>query len=329
MNMNISRTAMVRLNPALVGKTWGGAKLGTPNEDGPIGESWICSERPEGRSIVSTGAAAGMNFDQYLNEIGPKGMGTNTAKMDRFPLLVKIIDTGQPVSIQVHPDDAHAQALGQPYGKEEMWVIINADPHSVAYCGVSRRLTSDEFSQAISSNTVINVLNKVYPKTGDVFNISAGMIHGAEAGVTFCEIQQNSNTTYRVYDYDRTDANGNRRTLHIEQAKEVADLNPHESYSAIGEAEKIAGGTRQLLGQGKCFRTIRYIVQPDSTVNIPLTKSSFANIVILSGDATLTLRDQVEPVTSIQSWFVPAQDEKLTVIAAATGCTFLAVTVPE
>ena len=186
-------------------------------------ESWELSTHKDGESVVATGSFKGLKLSEYIKENGnAECIGKKAAKFDFFPMLIKLIDAKDKLSIQVHPDDEYALRREGEYGKTEMWYIVDCEEGAYIYYGVKQEITKDELADRIKNNTLTDVLNKVPVKRGDVFFIPAGTIHAICAGILICEIQQNSNTTYRIYDYDRRDANGNPRQIHVEKAQATA-----------------------------------------------------------------------------------------------------------
>ena len=147
-----------------------------------------------------------------------------------FPLLIKFIDPHLDLSIQVHPDDAYAKTHGLPHGKTEMWVVTDATPEAFLYCGLDRPITEDQYAAKVADGTIAEALRRYSPKRGDCFYLPAGRIHALGAGAQVCEIQQNCNVTYRIFDYNRRDAQGNLRELHVQQAAECIDYTVLEDY---------------------------------------------------------------------------------------------------
>lgn len=184
-----------------------------------LAESWELSCHPDGPSYI---AGSEKTLTQYIREQGAGVLGTHCAGSDHFPVLIKFIDAAQDLSVQVHPDDAYAQTVEhQPYGKTEMWYIVDHAKGAYLYYGFNREVSAEELAKRIQENTLLEVLNKVFVKKGDVFFIEAGTIHAIGSGCLIAEIQQNSNLTYRVYDFGRKDKNGNTRELHVDKAKAV------------------------------------------------------------------------------------------------------------
>jgi len=208
---------------------WGGSKLAPlknlPPAEG-IGESWEISAVPGNETVAIGNAHAGKTLTELIREHGAELMGRENYRRygDYFPLLVKFIDSAKDLSIQVHPSDALAQRGGNPYGKTEMWYIVEAQPGAGLVSGFSEDLDAERCRQKIADGTLQEVLVRKPTAAGDGFFIPAGHIHSIGAGNLLVEIQQSSDCTYRVYDFNRRDANGNLRELHLEQALEALDF---------------------------------------------------------------------------------------------------------
>lgn len=273
-----------KLIPAFKDYLWGGTKLrevyGKPCDFDKVAESWELSTHPAGESRVDGGEYNGLTLSQYFQQV-PQALGKNAAAFESFPVLIKLIDAKDPLSIQVHPSDEYALRVEGEYGKTEMWVIVDCEPGAFLYFGVNRLVSKEEFRQRIEDNTVLEVLNKVEVHPGDVFFIQAGTIHAIGAGILICEIQQNSNCTYRVYDYDRRGADGRPRELHIEKALDVCRLEPSDTASRLGEVKALAGGTVQQLGACKYFSTEKLIVEEALTLEVG--EDSFVSLLATDG----------------------------------------------
>ena len=273
-----------KLTPAFKDYLWGGTKLrevyGKPCDFDKVAESWELSTHPAGESRVDGGEYNGLTLSQYFQQV-PQALGKNAAAFESFPVLIKLIDAKDPLSIQVHPSDEYALRVEGEYGKTEMWVIVDCEPGAFLYFGVNRLVSKEEFRQRIEDNTVLEVLNKVEVHPGDVFFIQAGTIHAIGAGILICEIQQNSNCTYRVYDYDRRGADGRPRELHIEKALDVCRLEPSDTASRLGEVKALAGGTVQQLGACKYFSTEKLIVEEALTLEVG--EDSFVSLLATEG----------------------------------------------
>ena len=233
---------IMKMGPAYKDYIWGGTKLKTDfnkkSDLDIIAESWELSCHPNGKSIILNGAYKGMTLDIFLEGDVTAVLGSNCEGMTKFPLLIKLIDAQADLSIQVHPDDELAFELEADQiqqvdktkqtesGKTEVWIVLDCEPESGIYYGFNRSVSKEELSTAIKDGTILELLNNVKVKKGDVFFIKPGTIHALGAGTVIAEIQQNSDITYRLYDYNRRDANGEPRPLHIEKSILCADLKP-------------------------------------------------------------------------------------------------------
>lgn len=192
----------------------------------PLAEAWVLSCHKDGASVVQNGTYRGQTLAQAVAAMGPDCLGKNGRAFSFFPILIKLIDARQNLSVQVHPEDAFALEQEKEYGKTEMWYVLDCAENAYLYYGFERPLTKEEFRAHIAEETLTDVLHKVYVQKGDCLLIEAGTVHAIGAGILLAEIQQNSNTTYRVYDYGRKGADGKTRPLHIEKAAAVAQLGP-------------------------------------------------------------------------------------------------------
>ncbi|WP_165040235.1 type I phosphomannose isomerase catalytic subunit [Dysgonomonas sp. ZJ709] len=215
---------------------WGGDEICkfkgiTPEQDG-IGESWEISSVEGNVSVVANGELENKSLDEVIATYKEQLVGKqNFATFGTtFPLLIKFIDARDNLSIQVHPDDALAKVRHNSFGKTEMWYVINAAPGAFLYSGFAKEMTPDQYVQSIEDNTFVDALEKHDVKAGDVFFLPAGRVHAIGAGTFIAEIQQTSNITYRIYDYNRKDANGNGRELHTELAKDAIDFKVYDNY---------------------------------------------------------------------------------------------------
>lgn len=219
------------LSPACKDYLWGGHRrlredFGVQSALDPLAEAWVLSCHPDGPSVLADGPYAGRTLAGYLEEAGKEVLGTHCGRFEDFPVLIKLIDAERDLSIQVHPSDEYALAHEGQFGKTEMWVALEAEPHACLYYGFEREVSREEFARHIADGTLTELLRKVPVKQGDVFFIPSGTLHAIGAGLVIAEIQQNSNVTYRVFDYNRVGADGKPRPLHVEKALEVTDLRP-------------------------------------------------------------------------------------------------------
>ena len=201
---------------------WGGTRLRDEYQKGEgmekIAESWELSCHKDGQSIVASGDFFGYTLSSFIEKNGKQILGTNCEKFDDFPILIKLIDAKDNLSVQVHPDNEYALRVEKEYGKTEMWYIVDCDPDAELIYGFKEVVTEEVFKKSIETNTLLEITNSVPVKKGDVFFIEAGTLHAIGKGILIAEIQQNSNTTYRVYDYGRLGTDGKPRELHIEKA---------------------------------------------------------------------------------------------------------------
>lgn len=221
----------LKFQPVYKSYLWGGRNLerfGKTLPEGIVAESWEISCHPNGVSVIGNGEYSGTPLTAFIADFTDKIMGTAlpAKNLTKFPLLVKLIDANDQLSVQVHPGDVYAASHENgELGKNEMWYILEAKPGAELIYDVRVGITKTAFAQAVNNGTIESCLKKLPVFPGDVINIPAGLVHAIGAGIILAEIQQNSDITYRVYDYGRIDANGNKRPLHIEKALEVIDFN--------------------------------------------------------------------------------------------------------
>lgn len=290
----------VKLIPTCKDYIWGGTRLKTEFKKGTnlekVAESWELSAHKDGESRVSGGPFDSLSFSEYIAKNGKGCIGKRAEKFEFFPILIKLIDAADNLSVQVHPSDEYALKYEGEYGKTEMWYVVDCDEDAFLYYGFAKTVTKEEFKSRIENNTLLEILNKVKIKKGDVFFIEAGTIHAIGKGAFICEIQQNSNKTYRVYDYDRRDKDGNARELHIEKALDVTTLAP---------AKECKTGDSKILAKCKYFTVEKF--ECEKSGEIKLDADCFRSIVVLSGDAEIELGDKKMHIKKGDSIFIPAQ----------------------
>jgi mannose-6-phosphate isomerase len=300
---------IVKLKPAFQNYLWGGTKLkelyNKKVDLDKVAESWELSNHKDGQSIVASGTYEGLKFGDYLNKIGRESLGTNCDQFDDFPVLIKFIDAKTSLSVQVHPDDEYALRVEKEHGKTELWYVMDCEEDSFLYYGVNRDISKYEFKQRIENNTVLEVLNKISIKKGDVFFIEAGTIHAIGSGIVICEIQQNSNKTYRIYDFGRVDKNGNTRELHIDKAIDVVKLEKTDEHiNIVDKFEKFENYTKRKLSSCKYFTVFKYDVLTECLINVD--KASFNSVIILEGDGRVVNDNVSIDFTKGDSLFIPA-----------------------
>ena len=315
-----------KFEPYLKSVLWGGEKIakykGIVTDQHNIGESWEISGVDGHESVVAEGDDKGLNLRQIIEKYKGDLVGNAVyAKYgDTFPLLVKIIDAKGDLSVQVHPDDTLAKARHNSYGKTEMWYIIDAEEGAPIYAGLSKQITPEEYEKLVAENAIMDVIARHDSHAGDLFFLPAGRIHAIGAGNLLAEIQQTSDITYRVYDFDRRDANGNPRELHTEQAKDAIDYTVYPQYKSEYDRN---GKSATPLVKCQYFDVKREIIDGVSTIDA--SADSFMIIMCLDGEATIT--DNLGGVTHVkkgESILVPAV---ITSMKAEGKATFMTSTV--
>lgn len=305
--------AVLKLTPAFKDYLWGGTRLRDDFQKDcdfdKIAESWELSCHKDGPSTIANGEFKGLTLSEYIDKAGKSVLGTDCEKFENFPILIKLIDAKDNLSVQVHPDNEYAQRVEGEYGKTEMWYIVDCDEGATLLYGFKDTITKDEFAQRIADNTLLEVTNAVPVKKGDVFFIQAGTLHAIGKGILIAEIQQNSNTTYRIYDYGRVGKDGKPRELHVEKAKDVTDLCPAKAYPETPVEQK-DGYTSKLLSSCDYFTT--YAVDVDSEAVLEADEKSFLSLLILDGECEITADDTVKAKKG-DSIFVPAGTGKVIV----------------
>lgn len=320
------REEFVKLSPVYKDYIWGGHKLRDKfgkgarlSEQFVIAESWEVSAHKAGVCTIAEGSMEGMLFTEYLEQIGKGALGWKCQPFEKFPLLIKFIDATHPLSVQVHPDDAYAMSVEGDYGKNEMWYVLDAEPDSNLYLGFCKEVDKAECSRRIQDGTLTEVLNRVPVKRGDVIFVKAGTVHAIQEGLLILEIQQSSNATYRLYDYEREDEYGRKRPLHLEKAFANMDFGAYEYVPVpAGEKENGKGYTKQLLGECKYFSATLYEV--DKKAEISLDDASFSALVFIEGSGEIASGEQQSSFAAGDSFFVPAGKKVLKITGA---CRFV------
>ena len=285
---------------------WGGTRLrelfGKEGGD-RLAESWELSCHPDGECYIMGGEFDGMKLSDFVNE-HPEAVGSGFKSGDSFPVLVKLIDAKNDLSVQVHPNDEYAHKYENDNGKTEMWYVIDAAPDSELIYGFNEELSKEEFRKAIENNTLMEKLRRVPVKQGDVFFIEPGTLHAIGKGILIAEIQQSSNVTYRVYDYGRLGADGKPRPLHIEKALEVTNTKPLDPERPVYGLE-LDGVVTQLLADCQYFNVNRHRLIKE--LELYADKNSFAHVLMIGGSGGELVADNHRlELTMGSSVFVPA-----------------------
>ena len=284
--------------PNLHTVVWGGDRLcpykGLPASSEPIGESWEVSAVPSSPSIIANGEYAGRDLISVINEAPEDilGQAVNERYHGQLPLLVKFIDAQKDLSIQVHPNDVMAQREHGKMGKSEMWYIIDAKPGSYLYAGFKQEITPEAYKQHVANGTITDVLARHEVKTGDVFYLPAGRVHAIGAGILLAEVQQSSDVTYRIFDYNRPGMDGKPRELHTELASQALDYHVENEYRTVYD-ENI---NRANLIVDSPYFSVRVTETPALFHRNLLKYDSFVITMCIEGDCHIRLRATGEEV---------------------------------
>lgn len=311
----------IKLKPAFKDYLWGGTRLrddfGKDCDFDKIAESWELSCHKDGNSVVADGEFAGLTLAQYIEKEGKSVLGTNCEKFENFPILIKLIDAKDNLSVQVHPNNEYAQRVEGEYGKTEMWYVVDCDEGASLLYGFKHNITKEEFRERIENNTLLEVTNSVPVKKGDVFFIEAGTLHAIGKGILIAEIQQNSNTTYRIYDYGRVGKDGKPRELHVEKAKEVTNLVPPKyPTTAQGAPTAIEGGKETLLRSCEYFNVNK--LELDGTTKLTAGEGSFNSLLVLDGAFEIAAGPEKTSAKKGDSLFITAGTGEYTVTGKGT-----------
>lgn len=296
---------IMKLEPVLKDLIWGGSRLkeewGMQTHLPNIAEDWALTCHKDGKNIIANGIYQGQTLEQVLENSQEDLLGANGKNFPYFPVLIKLIDAKDDLSIQVHPENAYALEHEGEYGKTEMWYVLDCAEDAKLIYGFRSQISAADFKKAIESNTLLDVLNTVYVKKGDVLFIEAGTVHAIGKGVLIAEIQQNSNTTYRVYDYNRLGADGQPRALHVKKAVDVAVTEPAKyPIAPQGKTEHFEGYDTTLLVQCDLFTVNRY--QINTQAQFDINADSFKHVLVTDGAGSI----EGMPFKRGDSFFVPA-----------------------
>lgn len=308
------------LRPSGKDYLWGGSRLNDEFEKemelSPLAETWECSTHPDGPSYVVGGEFDGMKLKDVLNE-HPEYLGERHKGAADLPILIKFIDAKKDLSVQVHPSDQYAREHenGQ-LGKTEMWYVLDAGKDAKLVYGLKQDSSKSELRNAVANGKVMDYLQQIPVKKDDLFFIEAGIIHAIGANTLVAEIQENSNLTYRLYDYDRTGKDGKKRKLHIEQALQVANLKrsrtPGQPCRVLKYRQGIAS---ELLTRCKYFEVYRMIVNTErrQKVHYRADEIAFRVLLCVNGCGTISCKDGSIDFYKGECIFIPAASEVLTI----------------
>ena len=283
------------LEPAGKGYLWGGGRLRREyNKDlnmDPLAETWECSVHPDGMSVVKSGAYEGRTLKEVLDE-NPEYLGT---KHRELPILIKFIDAQKDLSIQVHPDDEYAGRVEGSRGKTEFWYVLDAAPGAQIIYGFEHPMDRERLAASIEEGRLETMLHHVPVYSGDKFLVRAGTVHAIGEGVLLTEIQESSNLTYRLYDYNRTDRDGKKRELHFDKAVDVLDMKPVEKVSQPQRMVRYYYGcAREIICRCEYFEVER--IQVTKGFSFSVLDSSFQVLLCLEGSGALDTGDADKPM---------------------------------
>ena len=311
-----------KLSPTGKDYLWGGTRL--KNEYGkhidmtPLAETWECSAHPDGPSTVIAGTFNGMTLTEVLN-LHPEYLGSKVQD-GKLPILIKFIDAKQDLSIQVHPDDTYALQHEQQNGKTEMWYVLDAAEGASLIYGFRYKVTENILKDAVNTDSLDKHLQKVEVHKGDVYFVPAGTVHGIGKGILLAEIQESSNVTYRVYDYNRLGKDGKKRELQFDKAVQVMDMSPAPDVKQAPRMVRYyPGGSRELLCRCKYFEVER--IQVTKVFTFAVSENSFQVLLCLDGYGQVEIMDiELKPMRFIkgETLFMPAGIGKCLILGETT-----------
>lgn len=301
---------ILKLQPCGKDYLWGGVRLreeyGKKIDLTPLAETWECSVHPDGPSVIANGEFKGQMLAEVL-KIHPEYLGAKV-KNGELPVLVKFIDAKKDLSVQVHPDDEYAKVHEGDNGKTEMWYVIDAEEGSSLIYGFKHRVTEEILRKAVETGTLDRYLQKVEVHKGETYFVPSGTIHGIGAGILMAEIQESSNVTYRVYDYDRVDKNGKKRELHFDKAVQVMNMDVAPDVKQKPRMVRYyPGSSRELLCRCKYFETER--IQVKKGFSFFVMNNSFQVLMCLDGYGQVETMDaEQKPMrfSKGETFFLPA-----------------------
>lgn len=306
----------LKFQPILKSIIWGGNDISKfknlENIEDGIGESWEISAVEDNISIVKNGKLAGKPLDVLINEAKGQLVGEKVYSKfgNKFPLLIKFIDAQDDLSIQVHPDDELAEKRHNSFGKTEMWYVVKTKPNAFIISGFKDKITPEQYLEKVEDNTFTDALQKHMVKEGDVYFLPAGRVHAIGSGCFIAEIQQTSNITYRIYDYNRKDAQGKGRELHTELAKDAIDYTVYDSYETEYKTEK-----NELVELVSCEYFTTNLLYLDKQFDQNISDiDSFIVYMCLEGSCTI-VDDKQNKITIEQgeTILIPASAKQITI----------------
>lgn len=313
------QTYVLKMNPLLKSKVWGGRSLEKLNrqlpDEQPYGESWEVAALPEGASTIENGPLKGKTLQDAVELWKEDLIGS----FERFPLLVKFLDAARDLSVQVHPGERHLTSLRDEFeldafSKDEAWLILHAEPGASILWGVKERIDATDLQRSIADGNLVDRLRRIEVQKGDVFRVSPGTIHAICAGVVLLEIQEPSDTTFRLFDYDRPGLDGRPRELHVEKATHVARLFPEDPTEVrCGDGSPLSQSGGVLLADSPTYRIEQFSVQ-DAETTLEFNQGGPHVVVVLDGELEF---GQV-PFSAFDSGVIPSSFDSITLRGTGT-----------
>lgn len=316
-----------KFRPILKERLWGGTKLkevlGKPIESEITGESWELSTVKGDISVIANGSLAGKSLQDIIDDKSEELLGKSVVERfgKDFPILIKFIDAKQDLSIQLHPNDELAKSRHDSFGKTEMWYIMDADPKAELIVGFNKNVSKAEYVESMSNDTLVDLLNYEQVKEGDTFFINTGKIHAIGAGVMLAEIQQTSDVTYRVFDFNRKDKEGNLRELHTELALDALDYEKKDDFKVAytKEVNKVS-----TMVDCPYFKTNFIELSQNIELNTA-DRDSFTIYMCVGGNAVIKTAEGEVTINRGETALLPASTQKIEL--QSTGAKLLEVTI--
>lgn len=302
----------LKFKKTLVKKVWGGRKFNTilnmelPDE-ALYGESWEVSSHKGGLSYIENGKYAGKALIDIVEENKEEILGKEIVERFKgaFPLLIKYLDINDRLSVQVHPSDEYALRVEGEFGKSECWYVMEASEDATLILGVKEEVTKEIFKEKVEKKDFTDLFNTVKVKKGDFINLLPGVVHATlEGSILICEVQQNSDTTYRIYDFDRL-VDGKLRDLHIDKALDVIDFEGDIQITTSESRQKISlvGAVKEELVRGNYFNVDKYLIEGEFEDE---TNKNFKILSILDGEGEIICNNNTYPIKKGDTYFIPA-----------------------
>ena len=317
----------LKFKPILKERLWGGTKLkdvlGKPSTSDITGESWELSAVAGDVSVVANGSLEGTSLQNLIDEDPKKLLGASVFERfgTDFPILIKFIDAKQDLSIQLHPNDELAKARHDSFGKTEMWYVMDADDDAQLIVGFNKDVTKQEYAQSLENDTLLDLLNYEKVKEGDTFFINTGKIHAIGAGVLLAEIQQTSDITYRGFDFNRRDKNGNLRELHTDLALDAIDYTKKDDFKV-----KYSGQKDEVNAMVDCpYFTTNYLDLDQDLKQGVADRDSFTIYMCVGGKATIANKEGKAQIQKGETVLLPASTNEIHI--ETNGAKLLEVTI--